>query len=95
MKFILSLAIALINASPAEQELMVYDLYKADPVLAVDVLDVADELGADTDDLAIVIEIITDGGERGGACGSEDLAGNLGHLSTVLRSDGLAQGALR
>ena len=49
MRMMLILAVALINAPAEEQELMVYDLYAADPVLAVEVLDVADELCADTD----------------------------------------------
>ena len=39
-----SLAIALINAPADEQELMLYDLYIADPRLAIEVLDVAEEL---------------------------------------------------
>jgi hypothetical protein len=38
------LALALLNAPADEQELMVYDLYDADPVLAIAVLDVADEI---------------------------------------------------
>ncbi|MEO1996904.1 MAG: hypothetical protein ABGZ17_16685 [Planctomycetaceae bacterium] len=44
MRALLILAMALINAPAEEQELMVYDLYAADPVLAVEVLDVADQL---------------------------------------------------
>ena len=56
----LILALTLINASPEEQDLMLADLYDADPRLAYEVLDVADELGADTDELAIVIAIIAD-----------------------------------
>ena len=63
MKALLLLAVALINASPKEQDLMLADLYAADPRLAVEVLEVADvldeyegwpcanELGADTDEL--------------------------------------------
>ena len=38
------LALALINAPAADQELMLADLIDADPVLAVDVLDSVDEL---------------------------------------------------
>ena len=59
------LALTLINASPQDQDLMLADLYDADPRLAYEVLDVADELGADTEELAIVIAIIADstGGE--------------------------------
>ena len=60
MKALLLLALTLINASPKEQDLMLADLYAADPRLAVEVLDVANELGADTDELAIVIAIIAD-----------------------------------
>ena len=56
----LLLALALIHAPADEQYEMVYDLYDADPRLADEVLDVADELGADTDELAIVIAIIAD-----------------------------------
>jgi len=54
------LALTLINASPKEQDFMLADLYDADPRLAYEVLDVADELGADTEELAIVIAIIAD-----------------------------------
>ena len=54
------LALTLINASPEEQDLMLADMYDADPRLAYEVLDVADGLGADTDELAIVIAIIAD-----------------------------------
>jgi len=56
----LILALTLINASPEEQDLMLADMYDADPRLAYEVLDVADGLGADTDELAIVIAIIAD-----------------------------------
>ena len=41
----LILALTLINASPEEQDLMLADMYDADPRLAYEVLDVADELG--------------------------------------------------
>jgi len=41
----LLVAVALINAPTDQQEMMVYDLYKTDPVLAADVLDVASEVG--------------------------------------------------
>ena len=60
------LALTLINASPQDQDLMLADLYDADPRLAYEVLDVAGELGADTEELAIVIAIIADsnGGEE-------------------------------
>ena len=54
------LALTLINASSKEQDLMLADMYDADPRLAYEVLDVADGLGADTDELAIVIAIIAD-----------------------------------
>ena len=54
------LALTLINASPEEQDLMLADMYDADPRLAYEVLYVADELGADTNELAIVIAIIAD-----------------------------------
>jgi len=60
------LALTLINASPKEPDLMLTDLYDADPRLAYEVLDVADELGADTNELAISVAIIADsnGGEE-------------------------------
>ncbi|MEO1996902.1 MAG: hypothetical protein ABGZ17_16675 [Planctomycetaceae bacterium] len=60
------LALTLINASPQDQDLMLADLYDADPRLAYEVLYVADELGADTDELAISVAIIADsnGGEE-------------------------------
>ena len=45
MKALLLLAVALINASPKEQDLMLADLYAADPRLAVEVLEVADDVG--------------------------------------------------
>jgi hypothetical protein len=56
----ISLAIALINAPADEQYEMVVDLYDANPRLADEVMDVADELGADTNELGIVIAIIAD-----------------------------------
>ncbi|MEO1996903.1 MAG: hypothetical protein ABGZ17_16680 [Planctomycetaceae bacterium] len=43
---VILIAVVLINAPADEQELMIADLYDADPRLAVEVLDVADELGA-------------------------------------------------
>jgi len=48
------LAIALLNAAPKEQDGLILDLYDMDPRLVADVLDVVDELGGYTDDLAIV-----------------------------------------
>ena len=54
------LAIALLNAAPKEQDGLILDLYDMDPRLVADVLDVVDELGGYTDDLAIVIAIIAD-----------------------------------
>ena len=54
------LAIALLNAAPKEQDRLILDLYDMDPRLVADVLDVVDELGGYTDDLAIVIAIIAD-----------------------------------
>ena len=56
----LLLAIALLNAAPKEQDRLILDLYDMDPRLVADVLDVVDELGGYTDDLAIVIAIIAD-----------------------------------
>ena len=50
----LLLAIALLNAAPKEQDRLILDLYDMDPRLVADVLDVVDELGGYTDDLAIV-----------------------------------------
>ena len=54
----LILALALINAPVEEQYEMLADLYDADPRLAYEVLDVADELGADTNELAISVAIV-------------------------------------
>jgi len=56
----LILALALINAPVEEQYEMLADLYDADPRLAYEVLDVADELGADTEELAIVFPVAGD-----------------------------------
>ncbi len=44
MKALLLLAVALINASPKEQDLMLADMYDADPRLAYEVLDMADDI---------------------------------------------------
>ena len=59
MRLIL-LALALLDAPATEQYAMVANLHDADPRLAVEVLDMAAELGADTDELAIVVAIIAD-----------------------------------
>jgi len=55
---LLILALTLINAPVEEQYEMLADLYDADPRLAYEVLDVADELGADTNELAISVAIV-------------------------------------
>jgi len=57
---LLLLALALLDAPATEQYAMVTNLHDADPRLAVEVLDMAAELGADTEELAIVIAMIAD-----------------------------------
>ena len=44
------LALALCNASPADQELMIGELIDADPALAFEVLELADDLNSVGDD---------------------------------------------
>jgi len=78
MRALLILAVALINAPVDEQYEMVADLCDVDPHLAVEVLDVADELGADTDELALMIMIaVADlNGDRTNERGAEELKGD-------------------
>jgi len=78
--------VAVLSAPPAEQDLMIAELYETDPVLAVEVLDVIDEL-ADLEAESIVggTMCILDGEDQ-----KENFSVSDPHFVSVPRDNGIA-----